>query len=65
MVKRKGRRKLKNQTSPKQISENRIAKNQILHRLAMISQRKYLPPWKNIKRCSLLLGYILLKVLPV
>lgn len=63
-AKRKGKRKLRNPINPKQIKE-KIAKNLIPHKQEMIFQRKFLPLWRNIKKYSLLLGCIVLKVQPV
>lgn len=58
MERKKDRRKPKNPTNQKRPKE-KIAKRQTTNRQSMISVQKYLPPWKNTKKSSLLFDCIL------
>lgn len=64
MAKRKTKRRQRKAISPKRIKE-KIAKNQILLKQATIYPQKSSLPWKNIKKFSLSLGYILYRQLQV
>jgi hypothetical protein len=52
MVKRRVRKRLRSQTSQKQISV-KIAKSPTLLRQEMISQQRFLLQWRSTKKCSL------------
>lgn len=64
MAKRKIRKRQKRAINLKRI-KGKIVKNQILLKQGMISLQRFSPQWRNIKKSSLLLGYILYKQLQV
>lgn len=49
MVKRRDKRKLKNQTNPK-LPNVKVIKNQMNNKLATISLLKFMPQWKNTRK---------------
>lgn len=63
MARRRGRRRRRSPTSRRPRSE-RIVRSKATSNKAVISVQRYLPPWRNTKKCSSLLGYIPHNLLP-